>query len=140
MTMIDKEYPDVVRKNADGFDVAYYGMATAVFAGRTVVVSEWEAGQISMSVNDPVDVPEFVAAPYIQIGYGDCRTVNIYVQNKADLIPVCEELAKTWANVFIYAQAVHLAAWKDGVLIHGPVNLDHFYQGVSPEDLEMCSL
>lgn len=140
MSIADKEYPDFVRKNESGYDVAYYGMATAIIADRTVVVSEWEAGQINMTVNDPVEVPEFVTAPYIQVGYGDCRTVDIYVQSKADLIPVCEELAKTWEKVSIYAQAVYLATWKDGKLIHGPVNLDHFYQGVSQEDLDMCSL
>lgn len=134
------EYPDITRKNADGISVAYYGMATAVVDNRTVVVSKWEADQIGLAVNAPVNIPEFVSVPYIQVEYGDHRTVDISVLDKTDLIPVCEELSKSYDKVAIYASGCNLAVWKDGVLIHGPVNLDHFYIGVSPEMLAMCSL
>ena len=82
------------------------------------------------------DTPEFLTEIHLQVKRNGMSDVDGWVFSNDDLRPLAVVLSKTTVNaVTIHASARNLARYVDGVSTH-EYTLDHFYDNITPEELQ----
>jgi len=130
----------VIRKNADGFDVNFGNLVICEVAGIRCAMEDWRAKQLSVTVVDEEEIPEFFDDLKLVMQFAVAQ-IYVYPFDKADIKPLGKALSELKAlgnveRVDVQHNARALMMWKQGAVFSEQKTIDHFYCDMTEAEIE----
>lgn len=127
---------NVIRKNADGVEVNFGPLVVAELDGIKFVLEDWRAQQLGVGYEEGVEIPPFLDDLKIVVNWRNTQ-IFVYPLKKED-IRVLGRALSTLGSFRIDAEYYSriLMMWEDGCVTSEHKTIDHFYSGMTEEQIE----
>lgn len=135
---------DVIRKGAGGFEMNFGPLVIVEVAGVRAVTQDWRAKQLGLTIVEQAEgeeIPEFLDDLPLTMQYAIAE-ITVYPFEKADIKVLGKALSELGGlgdvpnRVGVTHRARILMTWENGVQVGEQYTLDHFYDGLSAEEIE----
>ncbi|HHZ7224964.1 TPA: hypothetical protein ACWLXL_004392 [Pseudomonas aeruginosa] len=135
---------DVIRKSADGFELNFGPLVIVEVAGFRAATQDWRAKQLGLAIVEQAEeeeIPEFLDDLPLIMKYAIAE-ITVYPFEKADIkvlgkaLSELDGLGDVPNRVVVEHHARVLMTWENGAQVGEQYTLDHFYDGLSAEEIE----
>lgn len=130
----------LIRKGADGFELNFGPLVVAELNGIRFAIQDWRAKQLGLTFVEE-EIPEFFDDLKLEMQYAVAQ-ISAFPFSKADIKPLGKALSEldalggTPERVDVHHKARILMMWKQGEVISEQKAIDHFYSGMTEEEIE----
>lgn len=136
----------LIRKGRDGFELNWGTLVVGTVNGVHCISEDWRFEQLGYPFTVPEPDPETEIVPEVPEFNLDIKVminnntvqIDFFVMSKDDIKPLAASLAKhpLVERVDVCCSNVILQMWKKGEPTGEPRTLDHWYDGLTAEQIE----
>lgn len=130
----------LIRMAACGFELNFGTIVVGELDGIKFAIEDWRAEPMGIKYEESEEIPAFFDDLKLVVHWGASAQVYIYPFNKEDIKPLGLALSKLCNDPVCRVDVSHkariLMMWEDGKVLHEQKTIDHFYDGMSKEEIE----
>jgi len=127
----------LIRMAACGFELNFGNIVIGKMGDVRFALEDWRAEQLGVECEEAEEIPQFFDDLKLVVDMGGAQ-IYVYPFKKEDIKPLGQMLSSLYPCYFVSVdhKSRMLMAWDRGEVVHEQKTIDHFYDGMSEEEIE----